>query len=176
MSLLNRSLVLGTEGSGCSAFIESLAGRAYPAGSLHMAGCGSSLAERHPIDFESSGLWMGDGDELLLYTPVRSKDALTVEWASVVPRFQGICLLLDNRRPRPLDDLRDWLSRLGGEAVDSSLLLGVTHCDAVSSVSLDTYRDWLLQERLRIPVLQLDPRCDRQAKRFVECLFARQSV
>lgn len=162
-------LVIGAPGSGASSLLASIAGSPMDAGILRVADYESPIDAHPNVPFEVSSLWLPHGCELSLYAPTAGLDAM--DWESLMDRFHGICLLIDNRRPRPLRDLRKHIVAIGKVALERRVVLGVTHCDEASTTPLSDYQQWLQKENLRIPVFQLDPRSSKQATRCVQALL-----
>lgn len=171
-----RVLFLGSKGSGTSSSILSIMGRRCPAGSIRMSDYTSLVDGLPTVEFESAGMWVGAGDNLQVFTPAQPELCEAIDWEFLAGRFHGYCVLVDNRRPRPLDDLQDVLLRLGPYALNPGIVVGVTHCDVASTVPLSDYQEWLARENLRIPVFQIDPRRAEDVRAVLECILVCKAV
>lgn len=79
-------------------------------------------------------------------------------WRVLANGALGIVLLVDNSRPSPLDDMREYLQHFRSFADSARMVIGVGRTERHPSPSIDDYADALARDELLLPVLSVDVR------------------
>ncbi|WP_109127350.1 ATP/GTP-binding protein [Dyella sp. C11] len=83
----------------------------------------------------------------------------------------GVVLLVDNSRPDPLDDLREYMQAFANIIGTSRAVVGVGKLDQHPSPSLDDYHEALHELGLQVPVVSTDVRRREQVITLLDILF-----
>ncbi|WP_039747579.1 GTP-binding protein [Solimonas variicoloris] len=79
-------------------------------------------------------------------------------WRVLANGALGVILLVDNSRPAPLDDVREYLRHFRDFAEGARLVIGVGRTESHPQPTVDAYADLLAGEALLLPVLSVDVR------------------
>lgn len=86
----------------------------------------------------------------------------------------GLVLLIDNARPKPLDDLEFYVKAFGRFLSQSggSLVVGVTRRELSAGPKLSDFRDTLARLNLNVPHFEVDARKRDDVRRLLLALLA----
>lgn len=83
----------------------------------------------------------------------------------------GVVVLVDNSRPDPLSDARDYVRAFSEVIGESRAVVGVSRCDTHPEPSLEAYDDTLRDIGVRVPVVSADVRQREQVITLLDILF-----
>lgn len=83
----------------------------------------------------------------------------------------GVVVLVDNSRPDPLGDARDYVRAFSEVIGQSRAVVGVGRCDTHPEPTLDDYDDALRDIGVRVPVVSADVRQREQVITLLDILF-----
>ncbi len=100
---------------------------------------------------------LGGGQKVHLYgTP--GQERFDFMWDIMSDGALGLMLLINNSRPEPLDDLRQFLAAFERLTERAPLCIGITHTDECPQPPREQYVQLLQARSLLVPVLTVDPR------------------
>lgn len=109
------------------------------------------------VGLDFGQLTLDNGDRLRVYgTPGQSR--FDFMWQILIRDALGLAILLDNSRPRPLDDMHTYLDGFADALKEMPCVIGVSRCDTHASPSLDDYAYALQARGLVLPVVAVDLR------------------
>lgn len=83
----------------------------------------------------------------------------------------GVVILVDNSRPDPLGDVRDYVNAFSGVIDGSRAVVGVGRCDTHPVPTLDDYDGALRDIGVSVPVISTDVRQREQVITLLDILF-----
>lgn len=92
-------------------------------------------------------------------------------WDILAKGAMGVVVLVDNSRPDPLMDLRDYVRAFAGVIEGTRAVVGVGRCDEHPFPSLEDYHDALQDMDIHIPVVSTDVRRREQVLTLLDILF-----
>jgi len=111
-----------------------------------------------------------DGGRVHLYgTP--GQERFDYMWAILSKGGIGLVLLLDNAASDPIGDLGFYLDAFGDFIQETGAVVGVTRMDISRAVSLDEYRQKLLERGQIFPVFEVDVRQANDVKILIHALL-----
>lgn len=109
------------------------------------------------VGLDFGQLTLDNGDRLRIYgTPGQTR--FDFMWQILIRDALGLAILLDNSRPRPLDDMHTYLDGFADALKEMPCVIGVSRCDTHASPSLDDYAYALQARGLVLPVVAVDLR------------------
>lgn len=163
-------LVAGPQGSGKSTAISSLTGMKPLSIDFRVADYDSTLGDAVITHLQHGVVNVGDGEGIHLFELSEPEDKEQV-WPNLMPKFLGACIILNNGRPRPLDDLSHYIDVLNPYFRHARVIVGVTHVDEYSTTPLSAYNQCLKQHGLSIPVFAIDARERTDVASLVQALL-----
>lgn len=110
------------------------------------------------------------GDVLRLYgTPGQSR--FDFMWKILGEGALGVVMLVDNRRPDPLADLREYLSAFRDVVAGSRAVVGVGRCETHPRPDLDDYYELTADLGLNTPIVSVDVRRREDVLLLLDILF-----
>lgn len=79
-------------------------------------------------------------------------------WEILVQGGLGLIILIDNRRPDPLQDLEIYLDNFSEFIEKTDAVIGITCSDVKETPTLDAYQDVLQKRGQVFPVFSVDAR------------------
>ncbi|WP_374416161.1 GTP-binding protein [Ectopseudomonas oleovorans] len=130
------------------------------------------------VGYDYGELHLPGGDRLRLYgTPGQQRFAFM--WKILAQGALGLVILIDNSRPDPLQDLRDYLQGFAGLIHDTGCVVGVGRMEQCAQPDLDAHAEVLQGFGLLCPVVATDVREREQVALLLDLLMlqleARQS-
>jgi uncharacterized protein len=110
------------------------------------------------------------GDKLRLYgTPGQSR--FDFMWKILSVGALGVVILVDNSRPDPAADLRDYLEAFADMARDSRAVIGIGRTDTHAHPAIDDYHAVVESFGASIPILSVDVRRREDVLLLLDILF-----
>lgn len=110
------------------------------------------------------------GDVLRLYgTPGQGR--FDFMWRILSEGALGVIVLVDNRRPDPLADLREYLVAFSDVVQGSRAVVGVGRMDTHPTPDLDAYYDACAEIGLHAPIVSVDVRSRDDVLLLLDILF-----
>jgi signal recognition particle receptor subunit beta len=173
MPLKNRLLITGAPGAGKSSAVRSLSDIPPKVSNIyenapHLApdGLGSVM-----LDYGE--LFIDEDHKLELYaTPGQRR--FQFMWKALAAHAMGLIVLVDNRRPNPIGDMRLYLDNFN-ELVDAgAAAVGVNYYHAPGGPTLEQYQaSFTSRGAAPIPVIAIDPRSKADSLYLLSSLLAR---
>ncbi|MBL8482959.1 MAG: ATP/GTP-binding protein [Rhodocyclaceae bacterium] len=132
----------------------------------------AKLKNNTTVALDYGVLNLGNGEKIMLYgTPGQSR--FSFMWDIVTEGGIGLVLLINNRRPDPLHDLREFMKAFDRFVRRTACVIGITHCDGARTPDLADYRKALADLRLPspVPVFQVDARRSADIAAMVKALL-----
>ena len=131
--------------------------------------------ETTTVAMDYGEMTLEDGVVMKLYgTPGQKR--FEYMWKILANGALGIIILVDNRRDDPLADLALYMENFKHFIDDSTVVIGVTHCDVAAQPGIEKYYEYLQQRNLFFPVFQIDARNRSEVVVLVESLVAMLEV
>jgi len=92
-------------------------------------------------------------------------------WDILAKGALGVVVLVDNSRPDPLTDLRDYVSAFRSVIDGTRAVVGVGRCEEHPFPSIDDYHDALHAMDMHVPVVSTDVRRREQVITLLDILF-----
>lgn len=116
-----------------------------------------SIKEHTTAALDFGEITLDDGTKLRLYgTPGQRRFAHM--WQILTQGGLGLIILLDNRRPSPLQDLDIYLDNFAHFIDQTSAVIGVNHAEDPDGLSIDEFYAHLERRGVVHPVLSVDVR------------------
>jgi signal recognition particle receptor subunit beta len=113
---------------------------------------------------------LSDGDVLRLYgTPGQAR--FDFMWKILGRGALGFIFLVDNSRPAPDQDLRDYLDAFDGLLQDAVAVIGVGRMETHPAPPLESYLDLLDARHLSVPTFAVDVRKREDVLLLLDTLF-----
>ena len=110
------------------------------------------------------------GDMLRLYgTPGQAR--FDFMWKILGEGALGVVVLVDNRRPDPIADLREYLTAFRDVVAGSRAVVGVGRCDTHPVPDLNAYYDAAAELGLNAPIVSVDVRRRDHVLLLLDILF-----
>ena len=110
------------------------------------------------------------GDKLRLYgTPGQSR--FDFMWKILGQGSLGVIILIDNSRPDPLRDLRDYAQAFGDALAESRAVVGIGRWQTHPSPSIEEFHEAVRDLGYAAPVLSVDVRERRDVLMLLDVLF-----
>lgn len=136
----------------------------------------SVLKERTTVGLDFGLLSLDNGDRVRLFgTPGQMRfDFL---WKILAKNVLGIIILIDNSKPKPLDDLGVYLDGFAQElSKDTPCVIGVGRTESHPTPSLDDYANAANARGLVVPVMAVDVRERDDVVLLIDCLLAQMEA
>ena len=113
---------------------------------------------------------LSGGDKLRLYgTPGQSR--FDFMWKILGQGSLGVIILVDNSRPDPLADLREYVHAFGEALAESRAVVGVGRWQSHPSPTIEEYHDAVCDLGYAAPVLSIDARKRSDVLMLLDVLF-----
>jgi signal recognition particle receptor subunit beta len=113
---------------------------------------------------------LAGGDKLRLYgTPGQSR--FDFMWKILGQGSLGVIILVDNSRPNPLSDLRDYVHAFGDALAESRAVVGVGRRESHPSPTIEDYHDAISSLGYAAPILSVDVRRRDDVLMLLDILF-----
>ncbi len=134
-----------------------------------------AIKETTTVAMDYGLLRLGDLERVHLYgTPGQAR--FDFMWEILSEGGLGAILLIDNSASRPLEDLEFFIGAFYEFLNGSQLVIGITHMDEHTGVSLAEYNAYLEKHGLRVPVLEVDARKREDVAALVQAMLYALSV
>jgi signal recognition particle receptor subunit beta len=112
-----------------------------------------------------------DGGECLHLYGTPGLARFDFDWDSLAEDGLGLVIFIDNQRPDPIADLHFYLSVLAGFITRNAVAIGITRGTHENSPSIEDYHRVLLEQRLNIPVFEVDARKSGDVTMLLQALL-----
>ncbi len=157
-------IITGPVGSGKTTAVNSLTGRDAALTDAVVSDSDLVTKQRKKtttVAMDHDVVQLENGDTINVFgTP--GQERFDFMWDILSQGAHGIILLLDNTRNYPFRDLKFYTERFSKLIGGSRLILGITHTDVNSELSLEAYRNWLNEMEIRAEVFAVDARKGEQ--------------
>ncbi len=157
-------IITGPVGSGKTTAVNSLTGRDAALTDAVVSDSDLVTKQRKKtttVAMDHDVVQLENGDTINVFgTP--GQERFDFMWDILSQGAHGIILLLDNTRNYPFRDLKFYTERFSKLIGGSRLILGITHTDVNSELSLEAYRNWLNEMEVRAEVFAVDARKGEQ--------------
>ncbi len=100
---------------------------------------------------------LDSGDRLRIFgTP--GQERFDFLWNALAKHAIGIIILVDNSRPKPLEDLDKYLVGFSDKLQNTACVIGIGRTETHSKPSLDDYADHLFMHNQLVPIIPVDVR------------------
>lgn len=114
-------------------------------------------AAASPTAMDYGRLTLDSGEHLHLYgTPGMAR--FDFNWNLLAGDSLGLVILVDSQRPDPMADLQFYLNVFAEFVRRHAIAVGISRSDLRPSLSIGDYQRALLEQRLNIPVFEVDAR------------------
>ncbi len=115
-------------------------------------------------------LKLESGERIHLYgTP--GQDRFNFMWEILTDGGIGLILLADNMRPDPMADLQFFLEAFKDFIDETAVVIGITRMDMNPAPSISDYHRWLKENKLNIPVFEIDGREEKDVIQLIQALL-----
>jgi small GTP-binding protein len=126
--------------------------------------------EQTTVAMDYGMLKLDNNERIHLYgTP--GQERFNFMWDILTDGGIGLILLIDNKRPNPLDDLSFFLQSFKDFIKDTAVVVGVTRMDVTSKPSLEDYRRVMRELNMNIPIFEVDARERKDVVYLVQTLL-----
>jgi len=88
----------------------------------------------------------------------------------------GLILLVDNKRPDPIEDMAFFLNAFRDFIDKTTVVIGITRMDISPTPTINDHKNWLKKKNLDIPIFETDGRKDKDILHLVETLLCKQQT
>jgi len=92
-------------------------------------------------------------------------------WEILTEGGLGLILLVDNKRPDPMEDLEFFLDAFKDFIDETTVVIGITRMDLSPTPTINDHKHWLKEKKLNIPVFKTDGREGKDVIQLVETLL-----
>ena len=166
-------LFCGPVGSGKTAAVRAVSDIAVVGTDMRATDMVANKKSHTTVAMDYGMLHFDDNVKVHLYgTP--GQDRFDFMWQLLSKGALGLVILIDNSEMNPLGDLEHYLRSFGDflRHPDRAVVIGITHCDKPSRLTLEHYREWLSAKDLGIPVFEVDARERDHVKTLLLVLIA----
>jgi len=130
----------------------------------------SERKEHTTVAMDYGMIKLGNGDHIHLYgTP--GQDRFDFMWDILAKNGLGLVVMIDNKRPDPLDDLKFFLTTFAKFIKETSVVIGVTRMDLCDKPCIRDYHNMLNKMELRVPVYEVDGRVPSDVVTLIQTLL-----
>lgn len=161
----------GTPGAGKTTAITSISD--YPPICTDMLTTDElqDIKEGTTVAMDFGEFTLDSGERIFLYgTP--GQERFRHMWDILIKGGLGLIVLVDNTRPRPIDDLHIYLSNFKDFITETGAVIAVTRMDIQPEPSLEQYQDALTDWGLILPIMSADPRSKEDVMMLLDMLMA----
>ncbi|PID46132.1 MAG: GTP-binding protein [Proteobacteria bacterium] len=113
---------------------------------------------------------LGENERVHLYgTP--GQERFDFMWDILTKGGIGLVLLIDNSRKDPQQDLRFYTQAFREFIAAQQLVVGVTRMDTHRTPTVNDYRHWLDQLKIRAPVFEVDARKRKDVSLLIQAML-----
>jgi uncharacterized protein len=160
----------GTMGAGKTTAITAISEIAPVSTDVQRSEAGSDTKVTTTAALDYGEVTLPRGDVLRLYgTPGQAR--FDFMWKILSEGALGVVVLVDNRRPDPLADLREYLTAFRDVVAGSRAVVGVGRCDTHPIPDLDAYHDVAAGMGLSAPIVSVDVRRREDVLLLLDILF-----
>lgn len=117
----------------------------------------ASVKEKTTVAMDFGQITLENGQKIGLYgTPGQRR--FKFMWEILIKGGLGLIILIDNKRPNPLEDLQIYLENFADFISKTDAVIGVTSMDVKDTPTLDDYFDFLNQRGQMFPLFAIDAR------------------
>jgi len=122
------------------------------------------------VAMDYGAIHLEDGEIIHLYgTP--GQERFDFMWDILTIGGIGLVLLVDNSRPRPIQDMHYFLDAFGDFIQQTHVAIGVTQRDVCATPTLAEYQSELSRRGLNPPLFSVDARIKRDVALLVQALL-----
>jgi signal recognition particle receptor subunit beta len=171
MSVQEYKLIFtGTMGAGKTTAITAISEIAPVSTDVQRSEAGDDAKLTTTAALDYGEVTLPRGDMLRLYgTPGQAR--FDFMWRILSEGALGVVVLVDNRRPDPLADLREYLTAFRDIVAGSRAVVGVGRCDTHPVPDLDAYYDAAAEMGLSAPIVSVDVRRREDVLLLLDILF-----
>jgi uncharacterized protein len=160
----------GTMGAGKTTAIASISEIDPVSTDVQRSEAGDDIKVTTTAALDYGEVTLPRGDVLRLYgTPGQAR--FDFMWKILSAGALGVVVLVDNRRPDPLADLREYLSAFRDVVAGSRAVIGVGRRDTHPVPDLDAYYDVAAELGLSAPIVSVDVRRREDVLLLLDILF-----
>ncbi len=152
-------IISGPVGAGKTTAISALSDIPPVSTDAHPTDEVANIKDATTVAMDYGTINLGANIRVHLYgTP--GQDRFDFMWDIMADGALGIILLINNARPDPLSDMRQFLSAFSSFIETSTFCVGITHMDERTTPTLDDYREEVAKHTLGrvVPVFSVDGR------------------
>lgn len=126
--------------------------------------------EHTTVAMDYGMLKLDNNERIHLYgTP--GQERFNFMWDILTDSGIGLILLVDNKRPNPLDDLSFFLQSFKDFIKETAVVVGVTRMDIASNPTLEDYRRVMRELNMNVPIFEVDARERKDVVYLVQTLL-----
>lgn len=157
MALKNRLLITGSPGSGKSSAIRAISDIVPKVSNIyenapHLAPDGLASVM---LDYGETFI---DEDHRLEIYAIPGQRRFQFMWRTLAKQAMGMIIMIDNRRPNPINDLHIYLDNFSELLNPRSIVVGVNYYDIPGGPRLEGYVSASRARGYLLPMLAIDPR------------------
>ncbi|BAP55589.1 GTP-binding protein [Thioploca ingrica] len=131
----------------------------------------SHRKEKTTVAMDYGELTLDDGQKLRLYgTPGQHR--FDYMWKILIKGALGLIILIDNAGSDPIGDLARYIDYFREFINETSAVIGITHLDVAGEPHLQLYYDYLYQQGIHLPIIQVDARSRQSVVMLIQALIA----
>jgi len=160
----------GTMGAGKSTAISTISEIEPVSTDVQRSEAGNDAKVTTTAALDYGEVTLPGGDRLRLYgTPGQAR--FDFMWKILSEGALGVVVLVDNRRPDPLADLREYLTAFRDVVAGSRAVVGVGRRETHPVPDLDAYHDVAAELGLSAPIVSVDVRRRQDVLLLLDILF-----
>jgi uncharacterized protein len=160
----------GTMGAGKTTAIGAISEIEPVSTDVQRSEAGDDVKIRTTAALDYGEVTLPHGDRLRLYgTPGQAR--FDFMWKILSEGALGVVVLVDNRRPDPLADLREYLNAFRAVVAGSRAVVGVGRLDSHPVPDLDGYYEVAAELGLSVPIVSVDVRRRGDVLLLLDILF-----
>jgi signal recognition particle receptor subunit beta len=174
LTLKNRLLITGTPGSGKSSAIRALSDTAPKVSNIyenspHLAPSGAGA-----VMLDYGEMFIDEDHKLEIYaTPGQRR--FQFMWRTLARQAMGVIVMIDNRRPNPIGDMRIYLDNFSDILDPRSIVVGVNYHGVPGGPRLEEYVAACADLGWVAPMVAVDPRDKADNLYLLAALLAHSS-
>jgi uncharacterized protein len=166
----HKVVFVGSMGAGKTTAIRNVSDTAPVSTEVDNSARHESAKATTTVAMDYGEVALGDGDTLRLYgTPGQAR--FQFMWQILGRGALGFVFLVDNSRPDPRQDLRDYLDAFSDLLKDGVAVIGIGRTETHPTPDLDAYYDLLASRDCQVPAFAVDVRRREDVLLLLDTLF-----